>query len=73
MNVIVEIYITCKSEKNNWKIKEKENMGLMKWIIIGTATVVAGPLVLPLLLGGNMDGIDGYDDDCWKYNKNMTK
>ena len=39
-------------------------MGLMKWIIIGTATVVAGPLVLPLLLGGNMDGIDGSDDDC---------
>ena len=44
-------------------------MGLMKWIIIGTATVVAGPLVLPLLLGGNMDGIDGYDDDCWKNEK----
>jgi|TARA_B110000495_G_C22550589_1_gene333068 hypothetical protein len=39
-------------------------MGLMKWIIIGTATAIAGPLVIPLLLAGNMDGIDGYDDDC---------
>ena len=46
-------------------------MGLMKWIIIGTATAIAGPLVIPLLLAGNMDGIDGYDDDCW--NKLMNK
>ena len=44
--------------------KGGEKIGLMKWIVIGTAAVVAGPIVLPLLAAGNCDGIDGGCGGC---------
>ena len=39
-------------------------MGLLRLVVGLTVAAVAGPLVIPILLAGNMDGIDGYDDDC---------
>jgi hypothetical protein len=43
--------------------EEVREIRLMKWIAIGTAAVVAGPIVLPLLAAGNCDGIDGGCDE----------
>ena len=39
-------------------------MGLMKWIVGAAVATVAAPLVIPLMLAGDMSGIDGYNDDC---------
>ena len=44
--------------------KGGEKIGLMKWIAVGTAAVVAGPVILPLLAAGNCDGIDGGCGGC---------
>ena len=37
--------------------------GLFRVVTIGVGIAVVGPLILPLLMSGNMDGIDGYCDD----------
>tara|TARA_B100001250_G_C19793466_1_gene787650 strand:+ start:2071 stop:2226 length:156 start_codon:yes stop_codon:yes gene_type:complete len=41
-----------------------EQIGLIKWVAVGAAAVVAGPIVLPLLAIGNCDGIDGGCGGC---------
>ena len=49
-----------------WK-KGGEKIGLIGGLFKATALVAGvvtfGPVVAPLLLAGNMDGIDGYCDD----------
>jgi len=37
---------------------------LVVFPLILVILTVASPLVIPSLLAGNMEGIDGYDDDC---------
>tara|TARA_B100000530_G_C15691789_1_gene382380 strand:+ start:232 stop:429 length:198 start_codon:yes stop_codon:yes gene_type:complete len=41
-----------------------DEIGLIKWVAVGAAVVVAGPIVLPLLAIGNCDGIDGGCGGC---------
>tara|TARA_B100000579_G_scaffold432016_1_gene448089 strand:- start:296 stop:451 length:156 start_codon:yes stop_codon:yes gene_type:complete len=41
-----------------------EKIGLIKWVAVGAAAVVAGPIVLPLLAIGNCDGIAGGCGGC---------
>ena len=39
-------------------------MSLVSGIVKIAAIVVVGPIALPLLLAGDMSGIDGYDGGC---------
>ena len=39
-------------------------LGLLKWVGIAAGAAVLGPLVVPLMLSGDMSGIDGYSGDC---------
>lgn len=44
--------------------KQGENMSWISGIAKIAAIAVVGPIALPLLLAGDMSGIDGYDGGC---------
>lgn len=46
------------------KSRGGERIGLMKLVGYGTAALVAGPLIIPLLALGNCDGIEGGCGGC---------